>query len=176
MSRTNPQKKKRRSASSPLLFFGEGMSEKMFLNLLKKYYSFNSGVAVNIKKGKGGCAYNIVIDADKVVGAFDRKIVILDNDKPKKEMEKAKIEAKNRNIEIIENTPCLEFLLISILDKEPIGKDSKWCKKHFEDNYIEKKKRREPKEYEKLFSKDLLEKKKVKIKQLKIIILVMQGK
>jgi len=40
-----------------------------------------------------------------VPGAFDRKIVVLDNDKTKMEMVKAKQEAKNRSIELIENTP-----------------------------------------------------------------------
>lgn len=143
---------------------------------LKNLYSYKSNVAITIKKGKGGDAKNIVIDADKIPGAFDRKIVILDNDKTKTEMTKARQEAKNRDIELIENTPCLEFLLITILDKKPSGKNSDWCKSEFESKYLSKKKRREPNEYIKLFPKKLLDIKRLKILELDKLILIMEGK
>jgi len=176
MSRTNPYKKKRRRASKTLLVFGEGFGEEMFLKHLKNLYSYKSNVAITIKKGKGGDAKNIVIDADKIPGAFDRKIVILDNDKTKTEMTKARQEAKNRDIELIENIPCLEFLLITILDKKPSGKNSDWCKSEFESKYLSKKKRREPNEYIKLFPKKLLDIKRLKILELDKLILIMEGK
>jgi len=176
MSRTNPYKKKKRQASKTLLVFGEGFNEEMFLKHLKSLYSYKSNVAITIKKGKGGDAKNIVIDADKTPGAFDRKIVILDNDKTKTEMTKARQEAKNRNIELIENTPCLEYLLVSILDKKTSGKNSDWCKGEFESKYLSKKKRREPNEYIKLFPKKLLDIKRLKILELDKLILIMEGK
>lgn len=176
MSRTNPCKKKKRQASKTLLVFGEGFGEEMFLKHLKSLYSYKSNVAITVKKGKGGDAQNIVIDADRIPGAFDRKIVILDNDKTKTEMAKARLEAKNRGIEIIENTPCLEYLLISILDKKPTGKNSDWCKGEFESKFLSKKKRGEPSEYIKLFPKKLLDIKRLKISELNKLILVMEGK
>ena len=176
MSRTNPYKKKKRQASKTLLVFGEGFDEEMFLKHLKSLYSYKSNVAITIKKGKGGDAKNIVIDADKTPGAFDRKIVILDNDKTKTEMTKARQEAKNRNIELIENTPCLEHLLVSILDKKPSGKNSDWCKGEFESKYLSKKKRGELSEYIKLFPKKLLDIKRLKISELNKLILIMEGK
>jgi hypothetical protein len=176
MSRTNPLKKKKRQANKTLLVFGEGYDEEMFLKHLKAIYSYKSNVAISVKKGKGGDAQNIVIDADKIPGAYDRKVVILDNDKEKAEMVKARQEAENRNIELIENTPCLEHLLISILDKKMTGKNSAWCKSEFESKYIDKKKRGEPNEYVKLFPKKLLEARRLKIIELNKLILIMEGK
>jgi hypothetical protein len=176
MSRTNPLKKKKRQANKTLLVFGEGYDEEMFLKHLKSIYSYKSNVAISVKKGKGGDAQNIVIDADKMIGAYDRKVVVLDNDKAKAEMVKARQEAENRNIELIENTPCLEHLLISILDKKMTGKNSAWCKSEFESKYIDKKKRGEPNEYVKLFPKKLLEARRLKIIELNKLILIMEGK
>ncbi len=176
MSRTNPYKKKRRRAKKTLLLFGEGFNEEMFLKHLRKLYSRNSGTATTVKKGKGGDAQNIIIDADKTYGAFDRKIVVFDNDKPKNEMIEARQEAKRRKIELIENTPCLEFLLISIIYKKPNGKNSRWCKNEFELKYLEKKKRGKPSEYDKLFSKKLLDSKRSAIFELNKLISIMEGK
>ncbi|NCB20873.1 MAG: hypothetical protein EOM88_03045 [Clostridia bacterium] len=83
MSRTNPDKKKRRTANRTLLFFGEGMNEAIFLKHLRKMYCGDVNLAITIKKGKGGDLVNIVLDVNKVPGAFDRRIVLLDNDKSK---------------------------------------------------------------------------------------------
>lgn len=83
MSRMNPDKKKRRTANRTLLFFGEGMNEAIFLKYLRKMYCGDVNLAITIKKGKGGDLVNIVLDVNKVPGAFDRRIVLLDNDKSK---------------------------------------------------------------------------------------------
>jgi len=176
MSRTNPYKRKRRQASKTLLVFGEGFNEEMFIKHLRALYSCGSNVAITVKNGKGGDAQNIVIDADKIIGAYNRRIVVLDNDKPKIEMTKARKEAKSRNIELIENTPCLENLLLLILDKKTNGKNSAWCKSEFESKYIDKKKRGELDEYIKLFPKELLEARRLKIVELNKLILIMEGK
>lgn len=175
MSRTNPYKLKRRRANRTLLIFGEGFSEEMFLKYLKSIYSFNQNVAINIKKGKGGTAYNIVLDAEKIPGDFDRKIVVIDNDKSKTEMEKARNLAKEKNIELIENTPCLESLFITILDKK-YNQNSNWFKHKFESEYLNKKKRDEMDVYNKLFPKKILDRKRVEIPELKKLISIMEGK
>ena len=148
----------------------------MFLKHLKNLYSYKSNVAITVKKGKGGDARSIVVDADRTPGAFDRKIVILDNDKTKTEMAKAMQEAKSRNIELVENTPCLEFLLLSIIDKKPSEENSNWHKGEFESKYLDKKKRGEPSEYIKLFPKKLLDAKRLKISELNKLVLIMEGK
>ncbi|MFA6486049.1 MAG: RloB domain-containing protein [Candidatus Magasanikbacteria bacterium] len=175
MSRTNPYKLKRRQANKTLLIFGEGLGEEMFLKYLKGLYSQDCNVAITIRKGKGGDAKNIVVDASKILGAFDRKVVILDNDKTLGEMQNARQEAKKRKIELIENTPCLEFLLLSILGQCP-KTNSDDCKREFESKYISKQKRCELGEYQKLFSKDVLENKRGGIATLNKIITIMEGK
>lgn len=175
MSRTNPYKKKRRRANKTLLMFGEGFSDGMFLKHLKKLYSFNTGVAITVKKGKGGDAKSIVIDAIKTPGDFDRKIVVLDNDKPKNEMVGARKEAKSKGVELLENTPCLEYLLISIINKEPREKNSIWCKSEFESKYLGTNKRGELSEYNRLFPKNLLNSKRSTIPELDKLISLMKG-
>lgn len=178
MSRTNPYKKKRRTASQTLLMYGEGLSEEMFLKHLRGLYSKNSNVAVTIRKGKGGNALSVVIDAANTPGAFDRKIVILDNDKNNTEMAKARQEAEKRSIILFENTPCLEMILLLVLNNTGTfeNKTSDWCKKEFESKYIGKKKRVEPNEYEKIFPKTLLDKRRSKVTGLNQLILFMEGR
>jgi len=176
MSKTNPNKKKRRQASTLILFFGEGFGEEIFLKHLRKIYSLNSGVAVTVRKGKGGCPENIVIDAIRVPGEFNKKIVLLDNDKPEAEMLKARQTAKVNKIKLIENSPCLEFLLLEILEGKPKEKASERCKKEFESKYAEKQKRSDPNKYEELFPKKLLDDKRSKIPELEKLISIMEGK
>ena len=54
MSRSDPDKKKRRAASQTLLMYGEGLGEEVFLKYLRGLYARDSGVAVTIRNGKGG--------------------------------------------------------------------------------------------------------------------------
>lgn len=176
MSRTNPYKKKRRQASKTLFILGEGFSDGMFLKHLRKLYSFNSGVAITVKKGKGGDAESIITEAIRTPGAFDRKVVVLDNDKSNTEMNGAREIAKNKGIELIENSPCLEGLLLLIFSEKIDGKNSEWCKNKFESTYIDKNKRGEPSEYDKFFTKKLLDSKRSKILELNKLILIMEGK
>lgn len=177
MSRTNPYKKKRRAASRTLLVFGEGLCEELFLKHIKQVYSYNANVAVTVRKGKGGTAVDVVIDSDKIPGDFEKKVVVLDNDKGDSEMLKARTEAKKRRILLIENTPCIEALLLSILEsgKDFSSKTSAWCKKEFESKYIEKKKRSEVEEYQKHFPKNVLDKQRTTVEGLDRLILLMEG-
>jgi hypothetical protein len=176
MSRTNPYKKKRRSASRTLLMYGEGLGEEMFLKRLRGLYSRSSGVAVTIRNGKGGTATNIITNAVNEPGSFDRRIVILDNDKSEQEMNQARAEAKQRGVELLENTPCLEAVLLSILrpGQNFSGRTSAWCKSEFESNYLNKKKRTEIGEYGKIFSKATLDAQRVSVPGLNTIISLME--
>lgn len=177
MSKTNPYKKKRRSAKRTLLMYGEGLGEEMFLKHLRSLYAYDSGVSVTIRNGKGGNPKNIVINAINEPGDFERRIVILDNDKSQEEMTNARKEAKKRGVELLENSPCLEATLLTILrsGKNFSTKKSVWCKSEFESNYMDKKKRTELEEYKKVFSKQILDNQKEKIAELKTFISIMQG-
>lgn len=175
MSRTNPYKKKRRSASRTLLMYGEGLGEEMFLKHLRGLYSRNSGVYVTIRNGKGGTATNIVTNAVNEPGAFDRRIVILDNDKSDHEMSTAREEAKKHRVEMLENSPCLEATLLAILrpGQSFSGRTSAWCKSEFESNYLNKKKRTEILEYGKFFPKNVLDIQREQVSELNILISLM---
>lgn len=176
MSRTNPYKKKRRSASRTLLMYGEGLGEEMFLKHLRGLYSRDSGVAVTIRNGKGGTATNIITNAVNEPGSFDRRVVILDNDKSEQEMNQARTEAHQRGVELLENTPCLEAVLLSILrpGQNFSGKTSAWCKSEFESNYLNKKKRTEIGEYGKVFPKTTLDAQRARVAGLNTIISLME--
>jgi len=178
MSRTNPLKQKRRLAHRTLLVFGEGLCEEVFIKHLKKLYSYNSNVAITVRRGKGGTPADVVIDSDKIPGDYETRVVVIDNDKNQKEMELARQEAKTRKIILIENTPCIEALLLSVLNngKDFTRKTSDWCKKEFEKKYIEKKKRSEPEQYERLFIKSLLDSCRSKSSVLDTMIRLMEGK
>lgn len=176
MSRTNPYKKKRRAASKTLLMYGEGLGEEMFLKYLRALYARDSGVAITIRNGKGGNAVNIIIDASNAPGGFNKRIVVLDNDKGDEEMRRARQEAMNRGIELIENTPCLEAVLLAVLNegKNYSDKQSAWCKQQFQLGYLDKKKRAELNEYGKIFPKTLLDKQRAGVRELRMLISTME--
>ena len=177
MSRSNPTIKKRRQAKKTLLFFGEGFCEEIFLKYLKfLYHPQDCGVSIKIKSGKGGDPRNIVLDASKIPGDYDWRVVVLDDDKTKEEMVSARTAAKAKGIKLIENKPCLEALFLKILDKNPVGKKSSWCKAEFELKYLDKKKRGDLEDYPKIFPKKLLEIKKLKIEELNQLIKLMENK
>jgi hypothetical protein len=178
MSRTNPNKKAKRKAKKTILFYGEGSTEEVFLKHLRKNYSRNSGVAVTIKNGQGGTADRIIKRAISCNPAgFDKKIAWLDNDKSKKEMEKARKLAMDFEILLIENQPCLEAFLLGILNNGKVqqNQSSVFYKKLFEKEYICKKKRCNSEEYDKIFSKKVFNSARKKVKELDLIIRIMEG-
>jgi|SRR3989339_304611 len=177
MSRTNPYKKKRRSASRTLLMYGEGLGEEIFLKYLRGLYSRNSGVAVTIRNGKGGTAINIITNAVNEPGAFDRRVVILDNDKSEQEMSQARTTARQRGVELLENSPCLEATLLAILrpGQSFSGRTSAWCKNEFESNYFDKKKRTELDGYDKIFPKTTFDTQRSNLPELEMLISMMEG-
>ncbi len=158
--------------------FGEGLGEELFLKHLRGLYSHDSGVAVTIRNGKGGTATDIVSNANREPGDFDRRIVILDNDKDKQEMQRARTEAGQKGIELIENSPCLEAVLLAILRDGTsfANKASAWCKDEFESHYLDKRKRTEIMEYEKTFPKSLLDQRRKNVSELNQLISLMEGK
>jgi len=157
--------------------YGEGLGEEMFLKHLRSLYAYNSGVSVTIRNGKGGNAKSIVINAINEPGDFERRIVILDNDKNQREMSQARDEAKKKGVEIFENSPCLEATLLSILRLRQnfSTKQATWCKSEFETNYMDKKKRTELAEYGKIFSKQTLDAQRTKIVGLNTLISIMEN-
>lgn len=159
MSRTNPYKKRRRSAHKTRLIYCEGLEDFVVIKYLRGLYSQDSGISCKVLRGKGGSADGIVAQASSVQGAYDDRRVVLDNDKPKAEMTKARQIARQKGIKIIELRPCIEALLLSILEprKKIHAKSSSWCKKEFESRYISDRQRSNIKRLESLLPKYLLD-------------------
>ncbi len=174
MSRSNPSKNKKRKANKTVLFYGEGLAEEVFLKYLRSLYAYNTGVKVTVRNNKGGDPVSMVINASNEPGLFNRKIVVLDNDK--KEIKQAIVEAKRNKIKIIESSPCLESTLLSILrpGKKYSDKTSSWCKHEFEAKYLNKKRRVDIGEYEKFFPKSVLDDARIRVKELDTIIAEME--
>ncbi|MCK4592029.1 RloB domain-containing protein [Candidatus Parcubacteria bacterium] len=177
MSRTNPYKRKIRYAKKTAFFYCEGRSEKAFLRHIKSIYNRNSGVAVTIDQNGGGNPDDIVGTTIKIVSgrSDDYSCVIFDSDKILETT--IRKDAKSKNILLIENNPCLEAFLMSILeDKNFSFESSSWYKREFEKKYISKSKRGDKRSYEKIFPKKLLNKKRKEIGILDKIIGIMEGK
>lgn len=165
MSRTNPSRKKPCAAKKTLLIYGEGLDEKKFVEHLRGIYAKDSGVKVSIRRGKGGSPKDIIIQAAKEFGEFDKRVVVVDTDRGAQEVSDAREEAQGKNIELIENSPCLEALLLSILDngKSFSSKTSKWCKKEFQSKYGSS-------NWGNIFTKKLLDERRKNIEKLNKLI------
>lgn len=176
MSRTNPQKKKRRATKFTVLFYGEGQADQIFLKYLRRLFAYNQGVEVKIRKGKGGAPSEIVNTAIKCPGTFNKRIVLIDADKSIPEINIAQKIAQSQKLPLIINRPCLEALLLRILtSKNYSTKKASWCKSEFERKFISKKQRSEIHVYQKYFPKDLLNAQRKKIAILDRIISSMEG-
>ncbi len=158
-----------------MLIYGEGLNERVFLEYLKLLYG-PKNVSIKVRNGKGGSPLNIVVDAVNEWGSFDKKIVVLDNDRAEKEILTAELLADKRGIKVVKNYPCLEATLLKILESEPHNdKSSLWFKKEFESKYMEKKRRGNLAEYSKVFSKKTINNARKKIKELDLLISIIEN-
>lgn len=172
------QIKKNRASKSTFLIVGEGSRDVFFLKYLDSLYLRKDIVWTKILDGKGGTADGIVDYAKRQLGDYHKKIVMLDNDKKKIEMLRARQKALEGGIDLIENTPCLEALLLSILDGGTNfeSKGSRWCKKEFESKYLDKNKRQNLSEFEKKLPKIFLNKQRKKVPRLNRLISIFEGR
>ena len=150
--------------------------ESIFLKYLRSLYSSDSGVSITIRAGRGGGVRSIVIDAAKEFAQLDRRVVVVDCDRGSKEMNLARKEAKEKEIEMLENHPCLEATLLAILNhgKKYEDKSSAWCKKELY-KYIDEKKCTDSPSYLKVFPKKLLDTERVNVLELDRLISLMEG-
>lgn len=163
-----------------LLIFCEGEADQTFLRHLRSIYCANqkpSAPKVSVKKGRGGSAHNLIIDAFRVPGLFTKRAVKLDSDRGKEEAEKAKQTATSKKINLLFSNPCLEALLLQILD--PKTKISSWssskCKSEFERRFIPKLKRTQTSVYRDIFTKEILDEARARLPELDEIVVFMLG-
>ena len=177
MARSNPTKRNQREAKHTTLLYGEGYSEKIFLEYLRGIYARSSSVRVTIKCGSGGSPEMIVSKAMRDAGRFDRRIVVMDGDSGAGEMRRVRELAESNGIRIIENTPCLEGVLLSILEsgKSYSSMSSGDCKEEFESRYIRRQERRDKRKYEQYFPKALLDEERSRVEELDALISVFEA-
>jgi hypothetical protein len=149
-----------------LLAVGEGYCEKAFLAHLKGLYSDGS-VKITICTAKGKGPEHIIrhaISCQKCDG-YDAVIVLLDKDL-KWPMELVK-SLKGSSITLIGSEPCLEGLLLDILEiaKKPTSNE---CKKVMHPLLSGQATDRDS--YKELYRKDLLDSASLRLKSLKVII------
>lgn len=102
--------------------------------------------------------------------------MLVDDDKGTEEYNKAIREAKSRNIIIISSNPCIEAILLAILDGNTYSsKSSQWCKSKFESLPGIKGKRIEIETFSKIMPQNLLERRRKKLPVLNKIIDLLQG-
>jgi len=119
---------KRRSVSHTVLLVGEGTTEQAFLRHIKSLYiSRGCGVGITIRNAHGKGPDHVV---DYAIGqcrnaAYDRVVTLLDTDLPMSVAVRRR--ARSKKIHIIGSTPCVEGLLLKILD-EHVPETSAECK------------------------------------------------
>ncbi len=118
-----------RSPRHTVLLVGEGKTEEAFLNHLKSLYIYRGcGVAVKILNAGGKGAKYIVDYALRRSRRFasDRLLVLLDTDVLIGSS--VRKTAEQNNIQLVESHPCLEGLLLRILNKQ-VPATSNLCKR-----------------------------------------------
>jgi len=157
-----------------LLMVGEGPAERFFLQHLKSlFWCKNCGHNVTVDNAHGGSPEDVVHQADILLfqRAYCRCAIVLDGDIPSKPNTFKDILEKYPKIEIsiIQSMPCIEGLMLEILEgKYP--KTSRQCKSLFRRKHISGHHFRNPRQYEKLFPKELIEEAAIRIKPLEKMI------
>ena len=159
------RKKNPRQANKTLLIYTEGKHEEVFLIYVTKYlYTIRGcGQQINIVAGTGGSPHTIL---DKAIQhsykehgeVYDYTIVVVDRDMIGGEDKFGDLrkKAKENNIILVIFEPCLEALLLSILeDGKDFSEEYTGCralKEQFHKNYLDEEKRTDSEEYEEYFS------------------------
>lgn len=116
MSRSNPYKRKPRTARHTTLIVVEGETDEVFIRHLKSHFGKDSGSRITVRsaRGNGDAVLKAAINSFE---DFDLRVVLYDDDcKPRSTLLKT---AQRRNICILVCLPCLEGLLLEVLGEKP---------------------------------------------------------
>jgi len=165
-----------RKQKNTVFGFGEGESEQIFLKHLRSLYSANK-TSVKVDNAGGGEPSHILEKAVRIRSniAYNHSFLLLDTDKEWKES--LSDEARKKSIELIGSSPCLEGLLLSILEPRANynNRSSSDCKRHFQDIYLNADRAITDVDCAQLFQKNILDQAKVGIQPLRRIIEIMEG-
>jgi len=165
-SRTAAQRQVRPTA----LIYCEGAHDITFVRHVLNLYRLRSamGASITPRQGRGGSPDGLVRTAIGISQGYDRKMVKLDHDRDAAEIEEAIRLAANDNVILNFSYPCLDALLLSILD--PGTNHSNWsssrCKSRFESEYIPERRRTFIQPYGSLFTLEVLEEARIRIPEL----------
>lgn len=158
MSRSDPRKKRRRSAKFTVLAIGEGLTDEAFLKYLKATFSHrDDNVSITIAAADGKSPSTIVKQSvNRGPRNYDRALVLMDQDidwPPE-----VYSLAKKYGIELIGSQPCIEGVFLTVLESKSSVKymSSDDCKKKFERKYMNHKKKIDSREYERTFSREMI--------------------
>lgn len=158
-----------RRVRSTALIYCEGAHDLAFVRHTIGLYK-QAGLTIarfRSKQGKGGSPDSLLIEALNIPGDFNRKLVKADKDRPLNEIKRAEQLSSKNAVIIIWSKPCIEALLLSILDgKDYSGYKSKACKQDFETNCIPHSKRANRQAYARLFTLKKLEEARKRIPEL----------
>lgn len=163
----------RRQTKKTRFVYCKGAHDKAFLDCLKSVYASDT-YNVDIKRGAGGDQVHLAVEAIKKGRAYDEKYLKIDGDRPVDEMNEAEKIAndKDNKLTVIKTIPCLERLLINIL--EPSKSVTSWSstrlKSYFERNYIPVNKRVDVREYKKIFTKTILDDARARLSELDVLV------
>jgi len=163
-----------RKLKQTLVFIGEGETEKAFLQHIKAL-NFGGSLKITVKSAGGKGPSNVIGDGigTKDNSGCDYVAVLLDTDItwPKTKVK----QAQAKKIKLIGATPCIEGLMLDILDqKHPTPSDNDSCKAKMHPQLSGKP--TDKSSYESLFTKQVLTQAASKVTELDEIIKTMTGK
>lgn len=173
MSRSNPWKQKPRHTRHTTLIVVEGDTELALVNYLKGLCGRNCGTRVTPENAHGGSGDIVLKLAIKLGKDFDVRACLYDTDRAptvKKHIRKA----KQLHIQEIQSTPCIEALLLEILEeKAPASTDD--CKRAMQrivgdDNLTE------VATFKKYFPQELIERRSFDVPQLAALLKLIKRK
>ena len=168
------RQRKVRQTQKTMLIIVEGATEKAFIGHLKDLYvPRQCGLAVKIDNAKCGGPDSIFAYTLKAIKAVPRdcNVVVMDTDR--EWSVKLRSEASKKKITLCGASPCIDGLLLRILGKN-VANSSSECKRQFEANYLDAKKKLDKRNYSSVLPKDLIEKARKKFAELDEIITVLE--
>lgn len=165
-----------RRTKTTILIVGEGPTEKAFLQYLKDMYiTREMDIAVKVECGSGGSPRSVVEKAVRLKGsrAYDKCFVLVDSDlpfEPDGELEKRM--RRKPHIEMLNATPCIEGLLLAILDTgfSQQATTSVESKRIFETNHLPEDKKTDKRSHERIFSRQVIEERRTVVPELDAIL------
>lgn len=163
MSRSNPWKQKPRHTRHTTLIVVEGDTELALVNYLKALCGRNCGTRVTTENAHGGSGDFVLNQAIKLCKAYNARACLYDTDRAPK-VKKHILKAKQLGIQKIKSTPCIEALLLEILE-EKVPASTEDCKRVMQ-RIVGNDSLTEVATFEKYFPEQLIERRKSEVSQL----------